>query len=98
MQIRVLRRADQQPKLRDGRVILPGRADDLRVVEPAGESGAFFIRLAELSQSGGYDRFGMPKPKAGARIIRDFPEQRSALLPVGVQQALSRLLLRREQA
>ena len=66
--------------------------------EPAGESEAFFIRLAELSRNGGYDRFGMPKPKAGARIIRDFPEQRSALLPAGVQQALSRLLLRREQA
>ena len=62
--------------------------------EPAGESEAFFIRLAELSQSGGYDRFGMPRPKAGARIIRDFPEQRSALLPVRVQRALSRLILR----
>jgi hypothetical protein len=66
--------------------------------EPAGESEAFFIRLAELSQNGGYDRFGMPRPKAGARIIRDFPEQRSALLPASVQQALSRLLLRREPA
>ena len=62
--------------------------------EPAGESEAFFIRLAELSQSGGYDRFGMPRPKAGARLIRDFPEQRSALLPVRAQRALSRLILR----
>ena len=62
--------------------------------EPAGESEAFFIRLAELSQNGGYDRFGMPRPKAGARIIRDFPEQRSALLPVRVQRAMSRLILR----
>jgi len=66
--------------------------------EPAGESEAFFVRLAELSRNGGYDRFGMPKPKPGARIIRDFPEQRSALLPASVQQALSRLLLRREPA
>jgi mannose-6-phosphate isomerase-like protein (cupin superfamily) len=65
--------------------------------EPAGESEAFFVRLAELSQSGGYDRFGMPKPKPGARMIRDFPEQRSALVPVGVQRALSRLLLRGER-
>ena len=62
--------------------------------EPAGESEAFFIRLSELSQNGGYDRFGMPRPKAGARIIRDFPEQRSALLPVRVQRAMSRLILR----
>ena len=61
--------------------------------EPAGESEAFFIRLSELSQNGGYDRFGMPRPKAGARIIRDFPEQRSALLPVRVQRAMSRLIL-----
>ena len=62
--------------------------------EPAGESEAFFIRLSELSQNGGYDRFGMPRPKAGARIIRNFPEQRSALLPVHVQRAMSRLILR----
>jgi mannose-6-phosphate isomerase-like protein (cupin superfamily) len=62
--------------------------------EPAGESEAFFIRLSELSKNGGYDRFGMPRPKAGARIIRDFPEQRSALLPVRVQRAMSRLILR----
>ena len=66
--------------------------------EPAGQSEAFFIRLSELSQSGGYDRLGMPKPKAGARIIRDFPDHRSALLPVRVQRALSKLLLRRERA
>ena len=62
--------------------------------EPAGESEAFFVRLAELSQSGGYDRLGMPKPRAGAEIIRDFPEHRSALLPAGAQRALSRLILR----
>ena len=62
--------------------------------EPAGESAAFFVRLAELSRNGGYDRFGMPKPRAGAEIVRDFPEQRSALLPVGAQRALSRLILR----
>ena len=62
--------------------------------EPAGDSEAFFIRLAELSQTGGYDRFGMPRPRAGARIIRDFPGHRSALLPLRAQQALSRLLLR----
>ena len=65
--------------------------------EPAGRSEAFFIRLSELSQSGGYDRFGMPRPRPGARIIRDFPEQRSALLPVRAQQALASLLLRGER-
>jgi mannose-6-phosphate isomerase-like protein (cupin superfamily) len=62
--------------------------------EPAGNSEAFFIRLAELSQTGGYDRFGMPRPRPGARIIRDFPDHRSALLPARVQGSLSRLLLR----
>ena len=62
--------------------------------EPAGRSEAFFVRLAELSRHGDYDRFGMPKPKPGARIIRDFPEQRSAVLPVAVQRAMSRLILR----
>ena len=62
--------------------------------EPAGESEAFFIRLSELSQTGGDVRWGMPRPKAGARIIRDFPEQRSALVPVRVQRAVSRLILR----
>jgi len=62
--------------------------------EPAGESEAFFTRLAELSSTGGYDRFGMPRPRAGARLIRDFPDHRSALLPPRAQQALSRLLLR----
>ena len=66
--------------------------------EPAGDSEAFFIRLAELSRNGGYDRLGMPKPKAGARIVRDFPDHRSSLLPVRAQRALSRLLLRREPA
>jgi mannose-6-phosphate isomerase-like protein (cupin superfamily) len=62
--------------------------------EPAGESEAFFTRLAELSSTGGYDRLGMPRPRAGARLIRDFPDHRSALLPPRAQQALSRLLLR----
>jgi mannose-6-phosphate isomerase-like protein (cupin superfamily) len=62
--------------------------------EPAGESEAFFTRLAELSSTGGYDRFGMPRPHAGARLIRDFPDHRSALLPVRAQRGLARLLLR----
>jgi len=66
--------------------------------EPAGESEAFFVRLSELSRTGGYDPLGMPKPKAGARIIRDFPDHRSALLPVRAQQAFSRAMLRREPA
>ena len=66
--------------------------------EPAGDSEAFFVRLAELSQNGDYDRFGMPYPRPGARIIRDFPDHRSALLPARAQHALSRALLRREQA
>jgi mannose-6-phosphate isomerase-like protein (cupin superfamily) len=73
----------------------PGGPSRVRIRhEPAGDSEAFFVRLAELSQTGGYDRFGMPKPRPGARIIRDFPSHRSALLPVRAQRGLSRLLLR----
>jgi hypothetical protein len=73
----------------------PGGPSRVRIRhEPAGESEAFFTRLAELSSTGGYDRFGMPRPRAGARLIRDFPDHRSALLPPRAQQALSRLLLR----
>ena len=41
-------------------------------------------RLAELSATGGYDRFGMPKPRSAARLVRDFAEHR----------ALARALLR----
>jgi hypothetical protein len=36
----------------------------------------------------------MPKQRPGAQLIRDFPDHRSGLLPVGAQRALSRLLLR----
>lgn len=62
--------------------------------EPALESEAFFVRLAELSATGGYDRFGMPRPRAGAMLIRDFPDHRSALLPASAQRSFSRLVLR----
>ena len=61
--------------------------------EPAGDSEAFFERLAELSASGGFDRLGMPKPRAAARLTRDFPEHRLAF-SASAQRALSRLLLR----
>jgi mannose-6-phosphate isomerase-like protein (cupin superfamily) len=63
--------------------------------EPAGNSDAFVERLAELSATGGYDRFGMPKPKSAARLVRDFAEHHAPFPPVRVQHALSRALLRR---
>jgi mannose-6-phosphate isomerase-like protein (cupin superfamily) len=73
----------------------PGGPSRVRIRhEPAGNSEAFFVRLAELSRAGEIDRFGMPKPRPGAQLIRDFPDHRSGLLPVGAQRALSRLLLR----
>jgi len=63
--------------------------------EPAGNSDAFVERLAELSATGGYDRFGMPKPKSAARLVRDFGEHRAPFPSARVQRMLARALLRR---
>ena len=76
----------------------PGAAGRNRVRvrhEPAGSSDAFLERLAELSATGGYDRFGMPRPRAAARLVRDFAEHRAPFPPLRVQRALASALLRR---
>lgn len=77
----------------------PGRGEAparVRVrLTPAGRGDDFVERLAEISATGGYDRFGLPKPLAAARLVRDFePEGRAAFPPPRVQRALSRGLLR----
>ena len=72
-----------------------GRAQRVRVrVEPAGDFDAFGVRLAEISSAGEYDWLGLPKPRAGARLIRDFGGHRLAFPPPRVQRAISSALLR----
>jgi mannose-6-phosphate isomerase-like protein (cupin superfamily) len=59
-------------------------------VEPAGDFEAFVERLAEISAAGDYDRLGMPKPRAGARLLRDFGAgNRFAYVPLRLQRRLA---------
>lgn len=63
-------------------------------MSPAGTTEDFLRRLEEMSRRGQINRFGMPRPVAGARLIRDFEEAGHATVPpVAVQRALSRSLL-----
>jgi uncharacterized protein YndB with AHSA1/START domain/mannose-6-phosphate isomerase-like protein (cupin superfamily) len=70
----------------------PGR---VRVqVRPAGESQALLERLADLCRDGQINRFGLPRPRAGAALLRDFGHTgRPTQPPLAVQRALSRLVL-----
>jgi uncharacterized protein YndB with AHSA1/START domain len=52
-------------------------------------------RLAELSGSGGLNRWGYPRPRAAAQLIADFGEEgRAAWPPPAVQRAFARAVLR----
>jgi uncharacterized protein YndB with AHSA1/START domain/quercetin dioxygenase-like cupin family protein len=63
-------------------------------LRPAGDAEGFLTRLAELSASGGFNRWGYPRPLAGAALVRDFAhEGHAAHPPVRVQRALSRAIL-----
>ena len=79
---------------RAGRGKAPNR---VRVrLEPAGDSDAFLAELAAIGETGGYDRLGMPRPRAAAKLVRDFGEgNRVAFPPLRLQHVLSRVLLRR---
>ncbi len=70
----------------------PGR---IRVqVRPAGETEAFLERVAQLCRDGQITRSGLPRPLAGASLVRDFGDSGHASSPpVAVQRALSRLIL-----
>jgi uncharacterized protein YndB with AHSA1/START domain len=76
---------------------LPHGDGDGRVrvtLRPGGITGEFLERLAELSASGGFNRFGYPKLVPGAEIIRDFGDEAHASNPpVPVQRAFSRAVL-----
>jgi uncharacterized protein YndB with AHSA1/START domain len=63
-------------------------------LRPGGSAGEFLERLAELSATGGLNRFGYPKLVPGAEIIRDFGHDAHASKPpVRVQRAFSRAVL-----
>ncbi len=94
----------------NGRVLGPGESIDIAPGEvhtqqpvgegegrvrithrPAGRTEEFLTLLTELD----VNRFGIPKPLAGARLIRDFGDDaHAAKPPLRVQKALSRMLLR----
>jgi hypothetical protein len=64
-------------------------------VRPRASSEALFRRFAELSAAGEFNRWGLPKPKAAARLVLDFGEDnRAAQPPVAVQRALARAIVR----
>jgi uncharacterized protein YndB with AHSA1/START domain/quercetin dioxygenase-like cupin family protein len=63
-------------------------------VRPAGRTQAFLERLAELCREGEINRFGFPRPVAGARLVRDFADTGHASRPpVAVQRALAGLVI-----
>jgi uncharacterized protein YndB with AHSA1/START domain/quercetin dioxygenase-like cupin family protein len=63
-------------------------------VRPAGRTQAFLERLAELCRAGEINRFGFPRPVAGARLVRDFADTGHASRPpVAVQRALAGLVI-----
>ena len=62
-------------------------------LRPAGRTQAFLERLADLCRDGQVNRFGFPRPVAGARLVRDFADTGHASRPpVAVQRALSGLV------
>jgi mannose-6-phosphate isomerase-like protein (cupin superfamily)/uncharacterized protein YndB with AHSA1/START domain len=61
---------------------------------PAGETQAFLERLEQMCRDGQFNRFGFPRPVAGARLMRDFASTGHATQPpLPVQRALSRVVL-----
>jgi uncharacterized protein YndB with AHSA1/START domain/mannose-6-phosphate isomerase-like protein (cupin superfamily) len=70
----------------------PGR---VRVrVRPAGRTQDFLERLADLCREGQINRFGFPRPVAGARLVRDFADTGHASRPpVRVQRVLAGLVI-----
>ncbi len=78
---------------------LPGdEAQDGHVrvqVRPAGTTQAFLERVADLCAAGQFNRFGFPRPVAGAQIVTEFGDEgHAARPPLAVQKALARLVLR----
>jgi uncharacterized protein YndB with AHSA1/START domain/quercetin dioxygenase-like cupin family protein len=63
-------------------------------VRPAGRTQAFLERLAALCREGQINRFGFPRPVAGARLVRDFADTGHATRPpLAMQRALAALIV-----
>jgi mannose-6-phosphate isomerase-like protein (cupin superfamily) len=63
-------------------------------VSPAGRTEEFLWRLQEMSREGQLNRAGLPRPVAGARLIRDFGDAGHATVPpVALQRMASALIL-----
>ena len=77
---------------------LPGDGGEGRVrvqLSPAGRSEAFLERLAELSRGGQINRWGFPRPLAGAALINDFADEGHMARPsLAVQRRFADALLR----
>jgi quercetin dioxygenase-like cupin family protein/uncharacterized protein YndB with AHSA1/START domain len=70
----------------DGRIRVQAR--------PAGEALAFLERLEQMCSDGDFNRFGFPKPLAGARLMRDFASTGHATTPpLPVQRGFARVVL-----
>jgi uncharacterized protein YndB with AHSA1/START domain len=68
-------------------------------VRPAGRTQAFLERVAAMCAAGEFNRFGFPKPVAGAMLVTEFGDEgHAARPPLRVQQALSRLVLRADRS
>ena len=62
---------------------------------PAGSTQAFLERVAAMCAAGEFNRFGFPRPVAGARLVSDFGDEGHATRPpLAVQKALARVVLR----
>jgi mannose-6-phosphate isomerase-like protein (cupin superfamily)/uncharacterized protein YndB with AHSA1/START domain len=72
----------------------PGEGRVRVTITPPASTQEFLERLATLSREGRINRFGLPKPVAGAELVRDFGADAHATKPpVPVQRALSGLVL-----
>jgi len=75
----------------------PGGGGDGRVrvqARPAGDTEAFLERLEQMCRDGQFNRFGYPRPIAGAQLMRDFASTGHATRPpLPVQRAFAAAVL-----
>ena len=59
-------------------------------VSPAGRSEQFLRRISEMSAAGQFNRAGLPRAVAGARLVRDFADTgHAAFPPVAIQRVIA---------
>ena len=73
-----------------------GGAGHIRVrLSPSGKIDEFLVRLGEMARAGQINRFGFPRPLAGAAFIRDLGEAGHAARPsLRTQKRIANALLR----